>query len=526
MYDISSGTIIKLLSVDFNSDMTHQPLFYSRSEQESYFSRRVRKTLMDYSYQRLPNGTGKFANVIRCNLPIDELQNYNYVMYSNTRFSNRYFYAFIEKLEYRAENTTYIHLKEDSFQNWQFDITFNPCFVERETPSKDYLNTLQDDVAKGQLVQSNFYTEKDLHGAYFIFCSSDVTQDDTSGSEVYNFSCGDYSLPCMILYFHDTQKDEMGQTMQKIANKGRGDRIISANFMPFIPDQVQMTTYDTTTDIGNIRILTSLNPATMFDDFELNLWDYTIGKFYKNATYPYCVVKLEDMASGQTLELSPEKFNNGKIRFRVFASISDNPYYRIVPMGYEGQYLSYCNSMVVRCNTSLPVINNMYAKYMMMNSEQNRNSIIANLGSMGLSALTMNPLAVAGSGFNLFNSVANITARENQASKLGNTVTTIQDGAMERIVYNCNKLKVSLWVTDKDHQAMNNSFWGAFGYPVRQYKIPNINGNGDYSFIKLTEVNITGDNVPNEEILNIEEMFKHGVTLWRNYNNMYKYREY
>lgn len=62
----------------------------------------------------------------------DDLVGYNYVMYQNTHYSNKWFYAFILKMEYINDNMTRIVITTDPFQTWQFDITFMQSFVERE----------------------------------------------------------------------------------------------------------------------------------------------------------------------------------------------------------------------------------------------------------------------------------------------------------------------------------------------------------------------------------------------------------
>ena len=60
----------------------------------------------------------------------DALTEYSYVMYQNENYSNKWFYAFISGMEYLNDNTTKISIITDSFQTWQFDITYKESFVE------------------------------------------------------------------------------------------------------------------------------------------------------------------------------------------------------------------------------------------------------------------------------------------------------------------------------------------------------------------------------------------------------------
>lgn len=62
----------------------------------------------------------------------------NYCRYINTDFSsNHYFYAFVEKIEYVAPQTSRLHIKTDVFMTYFHKIVPNQCFVEREHVADD-----------------------------------------------------------------------------------------------------------------------------------------------------------------------------------------------------------------------------------------------------------------------------------------------------------------------------------------------------------------------------------------------------
>lgn len=68
---------------------------------------------------------------------IDNIINYNYVMYQNTNYSHKWFYAFITKMKYVNDGCTAIYIMTDVWQTWQFNLTWKQCFVEREMCSKN-----------------------------------------------------------------------------------------------------------------------------------------------------------------------------------------------------------------------------------------------------------------------------------------------------------------------------------------------------------------------------------------------------
>lgn len=53
-------------------------------------------------------------------------------MYQNESFNDKWFYAFITKMEYANNNMTRIEIVTDVWQTWQFDIEFKESFIERE----------------------------------------------------------------------------------------------------------------------------------------------------------------------------------------------------------------------------------------------------------------------------------------------------------------------------------------------------------------------------------------------------------
>lgn len=63
---------------------------------------------------------------------IEDLITYNYCMYQNEQFSDKWFYAFITGMRYVNHNMTEISLLTDVFQTWQFDLDFKASFIERE----------------------------------------------------------------------------------------------------------------------------------------------------------------------------------------------------------------------------------------------------------------------------------------------------------------------------------------------------------------------------------------------------------
>lgn len=67
-----------------------------------------------------------------------------------------------------------------------------------------------------------------------------------------------------------------------------------------------------------------------------------------------------------------------------------------------------------------------------------------------------------------------------------------------------------------------DNYFSMFGYKINRVKSPNITGRNNWNYVKTTNANFTG-NIPQSDILQINNMFNNGVTFWHNANNMYNY---
>lgn len=122
---IAPNSNITLLKVPLELSNKNQLTFSSKQAQFNYFNSLTKIELENATYQRK-------EGVIRFPELIDNLYEYNYVMYQNESYSEKWFYAFITNMRYLNDNVTEISITTDVFQTWQFDLEFKQSFVERE----------------------------------------------------------------------------------------------------------------------------------------------------------------------------------------------------------------------------------------------------------------------------------------------------------------------------------------------------------------------------------------------------------
>ena len=92
-----------LLNVPLENDYKHTLYFTSKDEQEEYFKSRMVRTYNDFSYQRKDepvristvdsNGlVSEYDDLIKAGV--------NYIMYQNSYYTDKWFYAFITDIKY------------------------------------------------------------------------------------------------------------------------------------------------------------------------------------------------------------------------------------------------------------------------------------------------------------------------------------------------------------------------------------------------------------------------------------------
>lgn len=122
---ITPETEIYLLKSPLTLSNKNQITFANKTAQFNYFNSLPKIGIDDGSYLRKDE-------VIRFPAHIDEIIEYNYCMYKNSNYSNKWFYAFIIDMKYENDSMTSIKIKTDVFQTWQFDLNWKESFVERE----------------------------------------------------------------------------------------------------------------------------------------------------------------------------------------------------------------------------------------------------------------------------------------------------------------------------------------------------------------------------------------------------------
>lgn len=149
---IAPNSIVYILKgVPIDSSYNHTGYFASVTAQLARMVSYRKHTLTTQSYQRV------YKDKIRVSVTADDLYDCNYMMFQNTAYGGKWFYAFINEVEYINNNCSEITYSIDVMQTWMFDYQLGACFVEREHSATDEIgdNTVPENFEIGEKVDAN-----------------------------------------------------------------------------------------------------------------------------------------------------------------------------------------------------------------------------------------------------------------------------------------------------------------------------------------------------------------------------------
>jgi hypothetical protein len=125
-------------------------LNYTENQMLSLCESKAVATASDYSFIR-NRGT------IQTGFSYSQCLQSNYMAFQNKDYDNKWFFAFIDDVQYIGENNTEISYTIDSFATWFHEVNIETCFVVREHVNDDTIgkNTVPENLDIGDLISDN-----------------------------------------------------------------------------------------------------------------------------------------------------------------------------------------------------------------------------------------------------------------------------------------------------------------------------------------------------------------------------------
>ena len=324
-------------NIPFDMGYRHTKLYSSKADQFTDISGKSVFTVANCSYFR-------DSKRIRVTIPMAIAYTVNYIIYKNTNFENKYFYAFVTSCNYVNNEVCEFTFEIDVIQTWMFDYEIRPSFVVRQHIANDAIGaslTEESFEIGDPIVAKSFADPNSRNFKICVLTSFKATYDSATGKYTYTTAEGKYygkTYSGLEMNFFGTDQSANG-FIKSVVEDGKSDGIV-AIFM--CPEMM----VDNPTQVSKIAI--NLYPFNEVDQasaannyYESNLFQGYVPRNKKLYQYPYRFVKVLNGRGGAAIykwENSGSKSPEGKnmLSFRLYAGGCSNPELILSPT-YNGE---------------------------------------------------------------------------------------------------------------------------------------------------------------------------------------------
>lgn len=516
---IEPSTVIRICNnVPMDSSYRHTILFDNESDQIAYFTSKGKFPLLQrVSYQRVSKGK------LRVQLKADDLYDCNYMCFQNTNFGTKWFYAFINNVEYVNNETSEITYLIDEMQTWLFDFTIKSCFVEREHVNNDDIgeHTVDEQLPTGEYIINNTTTKTFGKGVLI-----QANTEDSLQGELVN---GVFSAVNSAGYRCETEEEvnAVSQTVydletkhpEKIANI----QMCSDNML--VPDTEEgnvgkLKSHDDMFSVTHNLIFSM--PSVRHPLPNQQTYIPANNKLY---CYPFQFLTVDNFSGNSEIYRYEDFYNPLKVDFNIHSTPLPVPTMLCSPMGFKNltdpvqydtlfavQYTDFpkCawtnSSYETWAGRAIPLTN--------MESEATLVKSVINVASAFGSPMNFGEVLSEGlnQGVDFAVKQASLKVEMEQqklhSTSMGGTFSSGMNFELGNIGFRFTQYSIRPEIAE-----IIDNFFTKFGYKVNLIKVPNIRGRKYFNYVKTREAFITG-NLPNNSKTIIQEILNNGVTFW------------
>nr|DAG15867.1 MAG TPA: Major tail protein [Caudoviricetes sp.] len=517
----SPTTNLRLLSTPLESDYVNTLWFPNITAQTAYFTSKTVKTYANFNYI-------KKDNTIVVPDEVDNLYNCNYIMYQNSNFGTRWFYAFINRMEWASNGSTRLYVSTDVIQTWFFDINYYQSYVDRCHSDSDAVgdNIVPEDFTTGDSGGYQVAGHTDLApDGIAIFATASYSGESKTGS----VNSGIYSGAQNLSDFH-IDNPGVGTILDAYVKNGTATAVIKLQQYPYKLKTAPITlTFSKAPSSINGYTPTNkklLSPAFITCFMSMYGQECTFSPAFINGSAVSIKISA-DQTSG-TISAFVENYSSSNIStIAMFAAIPESGW---AYNQYKNEYNLHSASNAIYVRRSRE--NRDFGMY---------NAMIQGVGGAmqvaGAAIDALNPLTyatskgasgVASGALSGTSTILNASKALGQIS--GGYDEVSQDLAKINESYNApatgssaasngyiatgkTALTYGYKVPPLDLVKRCDKYLSVFGYKQSVYRNINLHARANWTYIKTSGLNASG-NFPDEDMRIIKNAFNNGIFFW------------
>lgn len=543
-------TVVRLLSnVPLSLNETNQLWFDTVTAQQTYFSGKVSRTYNQFTYQR------KERNYVAVETNAELLYNVNYMMFQNSNFSNKWFYAYVTEIEYKNHNTSWVYYEIDPFQTWLFELNFKQSFIEREhTPRYNadgtpVINTIDEGLNYGseyKIIDDSSY--KNYGDTIFILVTSkDYLHKLPDGLErpfpenIGNVPQGffNYIFPISLSGYKEyTYKNFSLMSWAEFYDKLNQDtafvgKVVNLTLLDFVPLNVSVDNANANiTNMDNVSLYNARNDLGLTGSIlYINDGAFTpsvidCGNKYssfpnyaesKLLMYPYSYTKVTDMR-GNEFDIKNEHITGQDLKFSVRGSIAPQCKTAYEVVNYKDK-TNLLDGIINNNVSSMAIIDDYTAAYLQGNQNVLMTgaavNVVSSIASIVGNSMIGNIGGAVSSGVGGITDILMLNAKmkdiDNHPSNLRNQGNNYNFDFANKYT----GIRIIKYTVTDEYQKILTDFFKMYGYKVNRVKVPNLHTRQSWNYVKTVDCTIVA-NIPQDDLNSIKQMFNKGITLWHN----------
>lgn len=500
---ITPNSKVKLIKNPLKLDSNNEMMFANATAQYNYFTSLPKLEFDSLTYVRKDDILRIPTDETGVGTTYEKLLQYNFCMYQNTHFANKWFYAFIDDVKWINPSLTEVHLKTAYYQTWQFDLVYMDSFIEREHVNDDTIgkHTIPEGLETGEYICSGFDYYDGFDTLYYMIQATEDYASTISGPTNFGgvYMAGEAYWADNITHFTDI--------LDLFKNAGKSEAIYNAYMIPYKLIQGGIPSSPTSYRWGGI--------TAPVDDYKLidkvSTIDTYIPKNNKLLTFPYCYLMVSNN-NGSSNIYHYERFYSQEYPNRCDFEIKGVPTVggsvKLIPLDYDNGYDEECGLI----GGKFPTLNwseDSYTNWLTQNAVNLGVGVVsAGLQIVG-GLVTGNPTGIATGGL----AIASQMGQVYEHSLVQHTAKGNTNGGDINVCSSCNGFWFYKMNIKKEYATAIDGYFNMFGYKVNRLGTPHLHARTYYDYIKTTDVNIEGD-VPEMDLEEIRKMFNNGIRFW------------
>lgn len=550
---VPNSEVYILKNVPLEPSFDHTIWFDSPEQQATAFTTYALAFYFNkVSYQRYPRP------YITLDKTADDLFDCNYMMFRNTAYGTKWFYAFITQIEYIGNTTSRIYYTIDPMQTYLFDVNVGECWVEREHAMTDAIgdNLIPESFEFGEYMYDSDYFPNLFLKANYVICIlatwKAVYEDnkwvikDASTGGVGGVDSGIYTGLTKNLFEYDLSNpkacvQDANAVIEAATKANKADGIVSITMYPKF-----FMNWSITGDLATGLVPHTVDSIPAFT----GTFDGYKPKNNKLYTAPFCGVYVDNL-QGNAANYAYEYFENRKPTFNIVGVVNGNLECASIPLNYKGLPTNFQESLIMggfpQCAWNVDTFKAWIAqnKYAIAAGVANTAiSTAARVGAAvatgGLSEIAAAPAAAGtnvvsfpnayqpptggGSGggitgaaingsSNILNDTINLVAQVKTASTQPNHARGQQSSSVF-CAMGYQGFHYMPYRIQGQFAKIVDDFFSMYGYKTNRLKVPNRNGRKSWNYVKTCGCNLTGS-APADVTASLVQIYDKGITFWR-----------